>query len=165
MTADRITIVGMRRLGVLLLLVVTGCLESAPAPLTPEPDAALPEGVVGRWRCVFAGEDETAVLAVTEPTPRRYRLHFEPKGDDPFTFEGHASQVGSATVLNVRDAKEPDEGWYFATATLHRPDLLELRHAEIEELDTDVPAQVARILREGQGFRQACACVPETSER
>jgi hypothetical protein len=155
----------MRRLGLVLLLAVTGCLESAPAPLTPEPDASLPAGVLGRWRCVFSGENMTALLVVAEPTPRRYALRFEPKEDDPFTFEGHASRVGTGTVLNLRDTKEPGEGWYFATATLHRPDLLELRHAQIEELETDVPAQVARLLQEGQGFRQACACVPETSER
>jgi hypothetical protein len=156
----------MRRLGLLLLLAVTGCLQAAPAPLSPEPGIPLPAGIIGSWRCVMAGEDAAATLVVSEPTPRRYAFRFEAPGEEPFTFEGHASRLGEATVVNVRELplKSDGSGWYFITATLHRPDLLELRHAEIEEIGPDLRAQVAGLLTTPDGFRQACACVPVPQE-
>jgi hypothetical protein len=147
---------------VAVALAVSGCLQAAPEPLTPAPEVALDAALVRDWRCVTSGEDGTLRLALTETAPGVYRLRFELPGEDPMIFEGHASAVDGTTVLSVRDLSEKDKptGWSFAIPTLHRPEVLELRYAQIEELEPPPRAQVAASLASGKGLVQACVCVP-----
>ena len=155
-----------RWLAVTLALALSGCLQTAPEPLTPGPEVALDAGLLGRWRCVTRDEQATLELRITETSPRVYRLAFDVPGDDAAVFEGHASTVSGTAVLSVRDRSDDDapEGWYFAVPTLLRPDVLDLRYVQIEDLDTPPREQVAAAVASGTGMEQGCLCLPVRPE-
>jgi hypothetical protein len=151
-----------RWLAVALALATAGCLEGAPEPLGPPGNLRLDSGIVATWRCVSPGDDDGGTIEISEPESGRYRLRTGWPGEEPEQWEGHVTEVGGALVLNVKEAG--DDGWYFATLTRLRPDVLDIRLVAIEDLSLPVRDQVAAALTTNRDLLLLTACVPAKRE-
>jgi hypothetical protein len=107
-----------------------GCYE-ATFPLDAAPQADLPAGVVGSWRCLPADPDDTdeAITLIVKRTRERvYDVSLHETNQDPDRFEGYASIVRGTPVINLKDLDRTNQKpWVFLRTAFLRPDVLAIR--------------------------------------
>ncbi len=142
----------LRRLVVLGIgALAAGCYEST-FPLDRAPQADLPGGVVGSWRCLPADPDETdeaITVTVKRARDRIYDVTLQETNQEPDRYEGYASVVNGSPVINLKDLdRESSKPWVFLRTSFLRPDILAIQvlsESAVGKAETS-PAAVRKVL-------------------
>lgn len=136
-------------------------------PLDASPQLQLDQRLLGMWRCIPMGADETESATVTVDADsvqaRSYVLNWQETGKDPESYQAFVSSVSGKTVLNVRERGKADGQWAFLRYALLRPNLvhLELVNYELFEGAESSHAAARAALKRGgtDDFDEFAVCV------
>jgi hypothetical protein len=111
-------------------MLSAGCYE-ATFPLDRAPQADLPAGVTGSWRCLPADPhetDEAITVTVKRAGDRIYDVTLLETDQEPDRYQAYASVVNAATVINLKDLDPASsKPWVFLRTSFLRPNVLAIQ--------------------------------------
>lgn len=149
----------------LSLMPMAGCYSLF--PLDASPQLQVDEKVLGTWRCIPFGADETetatVVLQHDRGPARTYALTWQESGQEAESYEAFASLVAGKTVLNVRERGKGGAEWAFLRYAFLRQNLVHVEMAgyKLFEGAESSPAAARTALKHGgvSSFEDFSVCV------
>src|SRR5262245_33653590 len=147
-------------------ILSAACFES-PFPLDPAPQTDIDARLPGAWHCIGPdADDRDMTLTITRTRDRVYALTFQEYGEqEPDRYEAHASLVGGAPLVNVRNVKPSEKPWAFVRYTLLQPKVLQLQIVDEKALKgvaaspAAVRQAIEKRIKDPALFLDACTCV------
>ena len=147
-------------------MLSAGCYE-ATFPLDRAPQADLPTGVAGSWRCLPADPDETEeaiTITVKRAKDRIYDVTLLETNQEPDRYQAYASVVNGASVINLKDLDPASsKPWVFLRTAFLRPNVLAIQvlsETAVGKAEAS-PASIRKILEHPPetAFEDVAVCV------
>lgn len=160
-----------RRLMMLVALagLASGCFVGD-EPLAPAAAARVDPQLLGSWRCVSGGSDDSTArirVARSAASAAGYDIEFSEAGKaQPDRYRGHGSPIAGRTLLSLQELRDgkPTEGWVFVRYDLPRADLMDVRVVSDRSFkNTKATAKARTALEKSiddpKLYEDFCACV------
>jgi hypothetical protein len=131
-----------------LAVTLPACFYQYDAPLGTPSGASLDPKLLGKWRCVAAGEEKAALISFHAFDEKQYSVILDAEGDKPSAVRAFTTPV--AQLLNVQDVDEREAAgrkWGLARYRLIGTGALVIELLKDDALAGVAPAAAVETLR------------------